>query len=314
VTNCRTYAVANQKGGVAKTTTVASVASALHDLGKRVLTVDLDPQSCLTFSLGLDPENLELSIHDVLLGRVSPRMVAQTTTEGPDLLPSTIDLAGCEAQLLMRTGREYALRHALDEIRENYDVILLDCAPTLGVLTINALTAADEVIVPLQCETLSHRGVGQLLDTVHDVQRLTNPALAVMGVLPTLFDGRTLHTRAVLADIARRYGLDVLEPPIPRSIRFAEAPAVGKTVMATAKRTSGAEAYRALARRIAGVDQAATADPSTESYPTGPDPAESSGEQRPQPVQSVSLDEPVPSLDDQSPSSTAGHPGAWVHR
>jgi chromosome partitioning protein len=153
----------------------------------------------------------------------------------------------------MRTGREYSLRHALDEVRGNYDVILLDCAPTLGVLTINALTAADEVIVPLQCETLSHRGVGQLLDTVHDVQRLTNPTLSVMGVLPTLFDGRTLHTRAVLADIASRYGLDVLDPPIPRSIRFAEAPAVGKTVMKTAKRTAGAEAYRVLARRVAGI-------------------------------------------------------------
>ena len=285
MTKCRTYAVANQKGGVAKTTTVASLATALHGFGKRVLAVDLDPQACLTFSLGLDPENLELSIHDVLLGRVSARMVAQPVPEGPDVLPSTIDLAGCEAQLLMRTGREYTLRHALDEIRENYDVILLDCAPTLGVLTINALTAADEVIVPMQCETLSHRGVGQLLDTVNDVQRLTNPALHVMGVLPTLFDGRTLHTRAVLADIALRYGLDVLDPPIPRSIRFAEAPAVGQTVMSTAKRTPGAEAYRVLARRIAGI-----AEP-TLSPPPAAEPAAST---EPSPVQTVSLDDPEP--------------------
>jgi chromosome partitioning protein len=287
VTSCRTYAVANQKGGVAKTTTVASLATALHEYGKRVLAVDLDPQACLTFSLGLDPENLELSIHDVLLGRVSARMVAQPVAEGPDVLPSTIDLAGCEAQLLMRTGREYALRHALDEVRANYDVILLDCAPTLGVLTINALTAADEVIVPLQCETLSHRGVGQLLDTVNDVQRLTNPALRVMGVLPTLFDGRTLHTRAVLADIALRYGLDVLDPAIPRSIRFAEAPAVGQTVMTTAKRTPGAEAYRVLARRIAGIaDPAGAAAPTSESTATKAPPRSS--------VQSVSLDDPEP--------------------
>jgi chromosome partitioning protein len=290
VTSCRTYAVANQKGGVAKTTTVASLATALHECGKRVLVVDLDPQSCLTFSLGLDPENLELSIHDVLLGRVSARMVAQPVAEGPDILPSTIDLAGCEAQLLMRTGREYALRHALDEVRANYDVILLDCAPTLGVLTINALTAADEVIVPLQCETLSHRGVGQLLDTVNDVQRLTNPALRVMGVLPTLFDGRTVHTRAVLADIALRYGLDVLDPPIPRSIRFAEAPAVGQTIMSTAKRTPGAEAYRTLARRIAGV-----AEPGAVSTPA-PAPA---AEPAPSSVQTVSLD------DEQSPPESA---------
>jgi chromosome partitioning protein len=252
VTNCRTYAVANQKGGVAKTTTVASLATALTELGKRVLVVDLDPQACLTFSLGLDPESLDLSIHDVLLGRVSARMVLLTTDEGVDVLPATIDLAGAEAMLLTRTGREYALRQALDEIRAGYDVVLLDCAPTLGVLTINALTAADEVIVPLQCETLSHRGVGQLLDTVNDVQRLTNPHLRVLGVLPTLYDGRTNHTRAVLADVAIRYGLDVLDPPIPRSVRFAEAPAVGHTIMRTARSTPGAVAYRILARRLVG--------------------------------------------------------------
>jgi chromosome partitioning protein len=253
VTNCRTYAVANQKGGVAKTTTVASLGAALTEFGLRVLVVDLDPQSCLTFSLGLDPETLELSIHDVLLGRVSARMVVQSTAEGPDILPATIELAGTEAMLLTRTGREYALRLALDDVRDGYDLILLDCAPTLGVLTLNALTAADSVIVPLQCETLSHRGVGQLLDTVNDVQRLTNPKLTVEGVLPTLYDGRTNHGRAVLADISERYGLDVLDPPIARSVRFAEAPAVGSTVMRTARSTPGAVAYRVHARRMAGL-------------------------------------------------------------
>jgi chromosome partitioning protein len=253
VSSSRTYAVANQKGGVAKTTTVASLATALTELGKRVLAVDLDPQACLTFSLGLDPEGLDLSIHDVLLGRVSARMVVERVSEGPDVLPSNIELAGCEAMLLTKTGREYALRRALDEVRDSYDVIILDCAPTLGVLTINALTAADEVIVPLQCETLSHRGVGQLLDTVNDVQRLTNQNLHVMGVLPTLFDGRTNHTRAVLADVAIRYGLDVLEPAIPRSVRFAEAPAVGSSIMRTARSTPGAIAYRTLARKLVGL-------------------------------------------------------------
>ncbi|HEX3824659.1 MAG TPA: AAA family ATPase [Mycobacteriales bacterium] len=253
MTISRTYAIANQKGGVAKTTTVASLATALSELGKKVLAVDLDPQACLTFSLGLDPDSLDLSIHDVLLGRVSARMVLRTASEGPDVLPATIELAGCEAMLMTRSGREFGLRRALDELRDGYDVILVDCAPTLGVLTINALTAADEVIVPLQCETLSHRGVGQLLDTVHDVQRLTNPDLQVRGVLPTLFDGRTNHTRAVLADVALRYGLDVLEPPIPRSVRFAEAPAVGHSIMRTSRSTPGAVAYRLLARRLVGL-------------------------------------------------------------
>jgi chromosome partitioning protein len=252
VTDCRTIAVANQKGGVAKTTTVASLAAGLVELHQRVLVVDLDPQACLTFSLGLDPETVDLSVHDVLLGRVSAGMAIQSTADGVDVLPATIELAGCEAMLLTRTGREYTLRAALEEVRPSYDVILLDCAPSLGVLTINALTAADEVLVPLQCETLSHRGVGQLLDTVHDVQRLTNRGLQVLGVLPTLFDSRTSHAREVLADVTSRYGLDVLEPPIAKSVRFAEAPAAGKSILRTAGRTPGAQAYRTLARRLAG--------------------------------------------------------------
>ena len=243
----RTIAVANQKGGVAKTTTVASLGAALVEQGKKVLLVDLDAQSCLTFSLGLDPDAIELSVHDVLLGRVGAAMAIQQTDDGIDLLPATIELAGTEAQLLSRPGREYALRTALEEVTQAYDVVLLDCSPSLGVLTLNALTAADEVIIPLQCEMLSHRGVGQLLDTVHDVQRILNPSLRVLGVLPTMFDGRTNHARAVLADVSDRYGLAVLEPAIPKSVRFAEAPAAGRSVLSTAGRTRGADAYRELA-------------------------------------------------------------------
>jgi chromosome partitioning protein len=243
----RTVALANQKGGVAKTTTVASLGSALAEQGRKVLLVDLDAQSCLTFSLGLDPEAVELSIHDVLLGRVGAAMAIQPTEDGVDLLPATIELAGTEVQLLSRPGREFVLRTALEEVSAAYDVVLLDCSPSLGVLTLNALTAADEVIIPLQCEMLSHRGVGQLLDTVYDVQRILNPRLQVLGVLPTMFDGRTNHARAVLADVSGRYGLEVLEPAIPKSVRFAEAPAAGRSVLLTARRTRGADAYRALA-------------------------------------------------------------------
>ncbi len=249
----RTLAVANQKGGVAKTTTAVSLGVAFAELGRRVLLVDLDPQACLTFSLGLDPESLDLSAHDVLLGRVSAGMALHKTADGPDVLPATIDLAGCEALLLTRTGREYALRGALEDLGGEYDDIVIDCPPSLGVLTINGLTAADEVLIPLQCETLSHRGVGQLLDTVHDVQRLTNRGLTVLGVLPTLYDGRTNHAREVLADVSTRYGLAVLEPSIAKSVRFAEAPAAGRSVLATASRTPGAQAYRELARRLVGL-------------------------------------------------------------
>jgi chromosome partitioning protein len=246
----RTIAVANQKGGVAKTTTVASLGVALSAAGQQVLLVDLDPQACLTFSLGLDPEALELSVHDVLMGRVGAAMAIVATQDGPDLLPATIDLAGSEVALLTRTGREFVLQGALDDVNDRYDWILFDCSPSLGVLTLNALTAADEVLIPLQCETLSHRGVGQLLDTVRDVQRLTNKRLRVMGVLPTLFDSRTNHAQAVLADVSTRYHLRVIEPPIAKSVRFAEAPAAGRSILATAGSSKGAQAYREVARRM----------------------------------------------------------------
>lgn len=245
-----TLAIANQKGGVAKTTTVASLGTALSDLGARVLLVDLDPQSCLTFSLGVDPEELEVSVHQVLLRKADTRDVIVATDDGPDLLPATIELAGTEGALLMKPGREHALRAALEDVLDDYDWILLDCAPTLGVLTVAALSAADQVLIPLQCETLSHRGVGQLLDTIHDVRRYTNESLQVMGVLPTLFDGRTKHSRAVLDTIAETYDIDVITPPIPRSIRFAEAPAVGASIFRTARTTRGAQAYREIAENL----------------------------------------------------------------
>ncbi|GAC1387231.1 MAG: ParA family protein [Marmoricola sp.] len=245
----RVVAVANQKGGVAKTTSVASIGVALAELGQRVLLVDLDPQACLTFSLGIDPEHLDLSVHHVITKGVDPREVMVTTADGVDLLPATIELARAEADLLTRTGREYVIRAVLAGLDE-YDWVLLDCPPSLGVLTVAALTAATGVLIPLQCETLSHRGVGQLLDTVHDVRRFTNPTLEVWGVLPTLYDGRTNHARAVLENVSQAYELDILEPPIPKSIRFAEAPAVGRSILATTTNSKGAKAYRAVAKSL----------------------------------------------------------------
>jgi len=248
-------AVANQKGGVAKTTTVASLGVALQELGRRVLLVDLDPQACLTFSLGVDPDTLAISVHEVLLGDLAIGDAIVATADGPSLLPATIDLATTESMLLTRTGREYALRTALTDLSstvdEPFDHVIIDCPPSLGVLTINGLTAATDLLIPLQCETLSHRGVGQLLKTVKDIQRMTNPGLHVLGVLPTLYDARTLHSRDVLYDVTDRYGISVLDPPIGRSVRFAEAPAAGRSVLATAGRTKGAQAYRQHAERIA---------------------------------------------------------------
>lgn len=244
-----TLAVANQKGGVAKTTSVASIGAALAELGQSVLLVDLDPQACLTFSLGIDPEDLEISVHHVLTKGIDPDEVILSTEDGVDILPATIELARAEADLLTRTGREQALKVVLEDI-DDYDWILLDCPPSLGVLTVAALTAADAVLVPLQCETLSHRGVGQLLDTVHDVRRFTNKGLQVWGVLPTLFDPRTNHSRTVLETISETYSLDVVEPPIPKTIKFAEAPAAGRSILATSKSSKGAKAYREVAANL----------------------------------------------------------------
>ena len=253
-----TLAVANQKGGVAKTTSVASIGAALAELGHRVLLVDLDPQACLTFSLGIDPEDLETSVHHVLTQGLDPIEVIIETEDGVDVLPATIELARAEADLLTRTGREHVIKGALDQLAEDlddagvgaYDWVLLDCPPSLGVLTVAALTAADGVLVPLQCETLSHRGVGQLLDTVHDVRRFTNRGLEVWGVLPTLYDGRTNHARTVLETISETYDLEVVEPPIPKTIKFAEAPAAGRSILATSRSNKGAQAYREVAANL----------------------------------------------------------------
>jgi chromosome partitioning protein len=244
-----TLAVANQKGGVAKTTSVASIGAALAELGARVLLVDLDPQACLTFSLGIDPEDLDLSVHHVLTKGLDPAEVLISTEDGVDLLPATIELARAESDLLTRTGREHVIKSALEDLDE-YDWILLDCPPSLGVLTVAALTAADGVLIPLQCETLSHRGVGQLLDTVHDVRRFTNRKLEVWGVLPTLYDGRTNHARTVLETISDTYDLEVIEPPIPKTIKFAEAPAAGRSILATSRSNKGAQAYREVAKNL----------------------------------------------------------------
>lgn len=241
--------MANQKGGVAKTTTVASTGAALAEAGRKVLLIDLDPQACLTFAMGIEADQVQFSVHDVLLGRLGPRMAILATPEGPDLLPASIELSGAEMQLANRTGREYVLREALDEVSGDYDIVLIDCSPSLGVLTINALTAAHEVLIPMQAETLSHRGVAQLLETVEDVRRYTNRDLAVLGVLPTMYDGRTRLSREVIADIEQQYELPVLAP-VARSVRFAEAPGTGRSILSTAKRSKGAQAYRDLAATL----------------------------------------------------------------
>jgi len=245
-------AVANQKGGVGKTTTVHSLGYALAESGHRVLLVDLDPQACLTYSAGLDPPSLNGSLHDVF-ARTMKAADARYAVEGIaglDILPATIDLASTEVHLLTRTDREHVLRRALKSLRDDYDMMLIDCPPSLGVLAINGLCAADEVLIPLQCEILCSRGVGQLLEMIDDVRMFANADLRIRGIINTLCDERTLHSRFVLADVKERYGLDVLDPPVRRSARFPEAPEFGRCILQHAPLSAGAEAYRALAREL----------------------------------------------------------------
>ena len=252
----RVIAIANQKGGVAKTTTAITLAAALVEIGHRTLLVDLDAQACATFSLGIDPEDIsaESSVARIFVdSSVNPihalREVIRETDDGVSLIPATTDLASVDFQLAGRQGRERILARALEPIRANFDYVVIDCSPSLGLTTINALVAADDVIVPLKCETLSHRGLGQLMETIDDVRQWSNPALRVAGIVPTLFDGRTSHAQAVLADLGPRYGVPVFGS-IPRSVRFAEAPAVGRTILATSPASAGARAYRSLAQAV----------------------------------------------------------------
>jgi chromosome partitioning protein len=245
----RIVAVANQKGGVAKTTTVHSLGAAMAERGRRVLLVDLDPQACLTFSTGVDPDALDVSLYEVLIGKAEAKE-CRLSVEGVDLLPSSIDMAGVEVHLLTKPGREFAVGRALEPLLVDYDVVLIDCPPSLGVLTINGLTAAAGVLVPLQCETLSHRGVGQLMETIGDVRSFTNPKLEVIGVVATMYDPRTRLAQETLAAVGSTYGLEVLEPPVPKSVRVAEAPGRGASVLRHAPSSPSAAAYRALAENL----------------------------------------------------------------
>lgn len=242
-------ALANQKGGVAKTTTTISLGASWAAMGDRVLLVDCDPQAALTFSMGVNPEEVERSLHDVLVGRI-PIADVLWEAHGCHVVAATIDLAGSEAYLLTKTGREFALARALQQVEDAYDIVVIDCPPSLGILTINALTAADQVIIPLQCETLSQRGMDHLLETIEDVQSFTNPHLQIRGVIATMFDPRTNHTKQILANVKDRFNLDVIGPPIRKSVRFAEAPAAGETIFQRAPKVPGAQAYDEIARKL----------------------------------------------------------------
>ena len=246
----RVIAIANQKGGVAKTTTAHALAAGLVERGRSVLAIDLDPQASLTFAMGVEDEP-EPSMHDVMMGRNTITDILYES-HGIDLSPSSIDLAGSEVHLLTRTGREFVLQRAIRPIIDDYDYVLIDCPPSLGILTINGLTCAHEIIVPVQAETLSHRGVGQLLETVDEVRQFTNPDLVVSGVVITMFDSRTKLGQEVVSTLRANHDLRVFDPPIPKSVKVAEAPGRGLSVLAHASSSRPAAAYRQIAKEVDG--------------------------------------------------------------
>jgi len=247
----RVIAIANQKGGVGKTTTAVNLSACLAELGKRVLLIDIDPQGNATSGIGVDRKRLKTSVYDVLLDEV-PLLdaVVETRVRGLRLLPATIDLAGAEIELVPRISRETRLKLALEPVRDQFDFVLMDCPPSLGLLTINALTAADSILIPIQCEYYALEGLTQLMDTFRLVREALNPSLEVEGVVLTMFDGRTNLSIQVVEDVKRYFKGQVYRSIITRNVRLSEAPSHGLPITMYDARSKGAEAYMELAREV----------------------------------------------------------------
>jgi chromosome partitioning protein len=248
----RVIAVANQKGGVGKTTSTINLGAALAEYGRRVLLVDFDPQGALSVGLGVPAHELDATIYNLLIERGAEidDVVRNTVVEGMDLLPSNIDLSAAEVQLVTEVGREQALGRAIKPVLDRYDVVLIDCQPSLGLLTINALACADDILIPLACEFFSLRGVALLMDTIEKVQQRLNPSLKILGILATMFDPRTLHTREVRQRVMDAFGDLVFDAVINRTVRFPETTVAGEPITTWAPTSNGAEAYRLLAREV----------------------------------------------------------------
>jgi len=248
----RVIAMCNQKGGVGKTTTTINLGAALAEYGRKVLLVDFDPQGSLSVGLGLNAGALELSVYNLLMERDVPvgDVICKTNIDGMDLLPSNIDLSAAEVTLVGEVAREQALARTLRPVLADYDVVLVDCQPSLGLLTVNALTAADAVIIPLECEYFALRGVALLTETIDKVTERLNPRLRVQGLLATMFDGRTLHGREVLRTLVDGWGDTVFHTVIRRTVKFSDSTVAGEPITSYAPGSAAAEAYRQLAREV----------------------------------------------------------------
>ena len=248
----RIVAVCNQKGGVGKTTTTINLGAALAEFGRRVLLVDFDPQGALSVGLGIQPHELDSTVYNLLMERgTSPaEVVVKTSVAGMELLPSNIDLSGAEVQLVHEVGREFVLGGVLETLVPDYDVVLIDCQPSLGLLTVNALACSDGIIVPLECEYFAMRGVALLTETVDKVSRRINPRLQMDGLLATMYDSRTLHSREVLTRVVDRFGDQVFHTVISRTVRFPDATVAGEPITSFDPASNGASSYRQLAKEV----------------------------------------------------------------
>ena len=247
----RVIAIANQKGGVGKTTTAINLAACLAEAGKRVLTIDLDPQGNMTSGLGVDKNELENTVYELMLDECSIKeSMTDTVVEGMKVIPSNVNLAGAEIELLGINEKEYILKNAVDYIKEDYDFIIIDCPPSLNMLTINAMTTADSVLVPIQCEYYALEGLSQLMHTIDLVQQRLNPNLSIDGVVFTMYDVRTNLSVQVVESVKSNLDSHIYDTLIPRNIRLAEAPSHGLPINMYDSKSAGAESYRSLAKEV----------------------------------------------------------------
>lgn len=244
----------NQKGGVGKTTTTINLAAYVGSMGKKVLTVDIDPQGNTTSGLGINKEKLEYSMYDVIMGLSPERVIIGTEVENVDLIPSSVELAGAEIELTAKMSRETKVKEALNSIKNNYDYIFIDCPPSLGLLTINALTSSDSVLIPIQCEFYALEGVQQLMNTFQLIKKSLNPDLEIQGVVMSMFDGRTRLSIEVVEEVKKYFKGKVYSSIIPRNVKLAEAPSYGKPIMLYDRNCKGAEAYMELAQEFIEYD------------------------------------------------------------
>ena len=249
----RIIAIANQKGGVGKTTTSINLAASIAEMGKRVLAIDLDPQGNMTSGLGVDKNEVENTVYELMLDECSiNESIQDTVVKGLRLIPSNVNLAGAEIELLGINDKEYILKTAVDYIRDDYDFIVIDCPPSLNMLTVNAMTTADTVLVPIQCEYYALEGLSQLIHTINLVQERLNPNLQMEGVVFTMNDVRTKLSNQVVENVKENLDTKIYETMIPRNIRLAEAPSYGIPINMYDSKSAGAESYRKLAKEIVG--------------------------------------------------------------